>query len=59
MALLAVLMLFPACGGKIKQPNILLITIDTLRRDHHPFVQTKFPPGLRSLRRYMGGRPGS
>lgn len=24
----------PSCGGKKKKPNILLITIDTLRRDH-------------------------
>jgi arylsulfatase A-like enzyme len=33
-ALFAALLLLPACSGEKEKPNILLITIDTLRRDH-------------------------
>lgn len=34
ITILAAVLLLPSCGGKKKKPNILLITIDTLRRDH-------------------------
>lgn len=34
LLVLSVLLLFFSCGGERVKPNILLITIDTLRRDH-------------------------
>lgn len=34
IALMPLLLLVSSCGGKQERPNILLITVDTLRRDH-------------------------
>jgi len=57
MLLLALIVIFPGCGKKEAKPNILLITIDTLRKDYvgcygfplatTPFIDRLAKEGLR------------